>query len=628
MTRRAPLNRKSGITFLSALQAVLPNARQTATVTETKPFRRARPCDAEWPTAEAWQDLYHQVGGRLLKPSDPLTVCRVDPHGKACRDFFANLQNPYYILDHLNLTQASGWVDAWTSQPSAYAVVARNASDVAAAVNFARNNNLRLVVKGAGHSYHGTSNAPDSLLVWTRRMDAITMHDAFVPQGCEGKIAPQPAVSMGAGQIWGHVYNEVTTKGGRFVLGGRCLSVGVAGLVSSGGFGEWSKQYGTAAANLLEAEVVTADGKIRIVNAGSDPDLFWALKGGGGGSFGVITRLTLRTHELPAFFGSAAMHVQATSDEAYLRLIEHFIDFYNLDLFNPNWGGQAVFYSDNRLDILMGSQGLDKAQAEDTWKPFFKLIQGSPDDYVIRQPLQVKMGVARAAWDPERLRKESDSTIPDPRPNAPIENNIRRSDMNEAGQYFHGFGSAWLPSTLLGDDRRKDLARMLFSASRHWTFALHFNKGLGGANPDVLATARDTATNPQVLEAFALAITGSEEPAVFPDIVDHAPDISAARKDAEANAMVVNEWHKLVPDAGSYVSESDYFLKDWQRAYWGSNYARLSDIKKRFDPGGLFTVHHGVGSEAWSEDGFTLVDAHHHRLPESTTKLVVDNEPA
>ena len=64
---------------------------------------------------------------------------------------------------------------------------------------------------------------------------------------------------------------------------------------------------------------------------------------------------------------------------------------------------------------------------------------------------------------------------------------------------------------------------------------------------------------------------------------------------------------KLVPEAGSYVSESDYFLNNWEAAFWGSNHARLVAAKKRYDPDGLFTVHHGVGSKRWSADGFTRV---------------------
>ena len=84
------------------------------------------------------------------------------------------------------MAKSSGWIDAWQSAPSAYAVPARTTADVVAAVNFARRHYLRLVVKGGGHSYLGGSNAPDSLLVWMRPMDAATLHENFVPQGCAG----------------------------------------------------------------------------------------------------------------------------------------------------------------------------------------------------------------------------------------------------------------------------------------------------------------------------------------------------------------------------------------------------------------------------------------------------------
>src|SRR5262249_28180033 len=180
---------------------------------------------------------------------------------------------------------------AWTSTPSVYAVAAQTAEDVVAAVNFARENKLRLVVKGGGHSYLGLSNAPDSLLVWTRDMHAIELHDAFVPQGC--KVPPRPAVTIQAGARWLDVYDALTTRLGRYVQGGGCCTVGVVGLLAGGGFCTFSKNYGMAAANLLEAEVVTANGKVCIANAGTHPDLFWGLKGGVGGTLGVVTRVTL-----------------------------------------------------------------------------------------------------------------------------------------------------------------------------------------------------------------------------------------------------------------------------------------------------------------------------------------------
>ena len=132
-------------------------------------------------------------------------------------------------------------------------------------------------------------------------MNAIAIHEAFKPQG--SSAPPVPAVSAGAGCIWLHLYQAVTGGSGRYVQGRGCNTVGIAGLVLGGGFGSFSKNYGVAAASLLEVEIVTADGKTRIVNAVQEPDLFWAPKGGGG-TFGVVTRMTLATHELPANFGS------------------------------------------------------------------------------------------------------------------------------------------------------------------------------------------------------------------------------------------------------------------------------------------------------------------------------------
>ncbi|HUI18332.1 MAG TPA: FAD-binding protein, partial [Alphaproteobacteria bacterium] len=320
------MNRRKLLTMAGALP--LATALSLRGGGAVSPSRRVRPGDRDWPSATDWDGLRRAVGRRLIKVESPLTACLGEPEGAACRAAIRNLRNPFVVRDNPGATQTSGWLDAWMSAPSVYAVAAQDAADVAVAVNFAREHNLRLAVKGGGHSYQGTSNATDSLLIWTRPMDAITLHDAFVGEGCAGSQAPLPAVSLGAGVIWLLAYDAVTTKAGRYVQGGGCATVGVAGLVQSGGFGSFSKRFGTAAASLLEAEVVTADGAVRIANACTNPELFFSLKGGGGGSFGVVTRLTLRTHDLPQVFGGVSMAVKSTSDEAYRRLIGRFVSFY------------------------------------------------------------------------------------------------------------------------------------------------------------------------------------------------------------------------------------------------------------------------------------------------------------
>src|SRR5262247_2215185 len=98
---------------------------------------RSRPGDAGWPAEDSWAALNRAVAGRLVKVQSPLAACLEDASSARCEQLFKSLKNPYYLGDEVALTQSLGWVDAWTSRPSVFAVAARSASDVAAAVNFA-----------------------------------------------------------------------------------------------------------------------------------------------------------------------------------------------------------------------------------------------------------------------------------------------------------------------------------------------------------------------------------------------------------------------------------------------------------------------------------------------------------
>jgi len=568
--------------------------------------RRVRPSDSHWPSASSWEQLSQAVEGNLLRPKALLAPCEAEPNGVACADVMKNLRNPFYLGDQVAGTQVSGWLDAWTPAPSAYAVAARKASHVAAAVNFAREHNLRLVVKGAGHSYLGTSNAPDSLLVWTRAMNKVTLHDAFVGENCAGKTTPVPAVSAESGAVWIDLYNAVTTQGGRYVQGGGCTDVGVAGLIQSGGFGSFSKGFGSAAASLLEAEVVTADGAVRVVNACRNPDLFWAIKGGGGGSWGVVTRVTVRTHELPEFFGAAFGRIQAKSAEGFRRLIARFIDFYAANLLNPHWGEQISLEPNNSLKISMVFQGLTGPQVREIWKPFFDWANSSPQEVTVVDKLGAAAGQARRWWNVEG----NNSFVPDKREGAPKHHGWWTGDQAQVGAFLHGYDSLWLPASLMQQSQRARLGDALFAASRHKKVDLHFNKGLAGAPAEALAASRNTATNPKVLDAFALVIIADGERPSYPGLARPAMNVEAAEKNKRDIDLAAAELRRIVPNAGSYVSESNFFNRSWQADYWGVNYSRLRGIKRKYDPEGLFFVHHGVGSEEWSADGFTRLPKH------------------
>lgn len=546
--------------------------------------RWTRPGDPAWPSGEAWAQLAASLGGRLVKP-EPLAAA-----AGGNRDLLAN---PYFIADQPGGTQMSGWLDAWTPEQSPYAVAAESAEDVAKAVRFADRHDIRLVVKGGGHSLLGTSSAPDSLLVWTRKLRDLELHDAFLPEGAGPEAEPMPAATFGSGGLLMDAYRAVTTVAGRYVQAGECTTVGIAGLVANGGFGNFSKQFGTAAANLLEAEIVTADGRVRKVNAWREPDLFWALKGGGGGSFGIVTRLTLKTHDLPEFFGAAWGSIEARSPEALVRLVERFLEYFEGELNNRHWGGSAGVLPDNRFDLAMYCQGLDKERVQSLWAPFIAWIEQNDQDYEVIDKIQAGCSPARSWWDFAAHRQNGvEGVLLDERPEAAESSGWWRADHQQIGAFVFACDSVWMAERLLGEKRR--LAESLVEAGTSSRVDLHFGKGLSGAPESARAAARDTATNPVMLDAFALAVVGTSGGPRYPGL-HRAPDLAEEGKDeARRVREAMKVLRRIAPDGGSYISESDYFSAAWREDYWGENSDRLARVKAAYDPRGLFEVHHGI----------------------------------
>ncbi|MGW0392685.1 FAD-binding protein [Streptomyces sp. NPDC003042] len=167
-------------------------------------------------------------------------------------------------------------------RPGAVAYPA-HAGDVAVCLDFARRSAVPVVPRGGGHSYPGWSTRAAGLVV-----DAGSMATVAV-EGDE--------VRTGAGARLADVQGALAARG-LGIPAGLCPSVGIAGLTLGGGLGLASRAYGTTCDRLLGARVVTPDGVVREADADSDPSLFWALRGGGGGNFGVVTEFRFRTHRV------------------------------------------------------------------------------------------------------------------------------------------------------------------------------------------------------------------------------------------------------------------------------------------------------------------------------------------
>ena len=311
------------------------------------------------------------------------------------------------------------------------------------------------------------------------------------------------------------------------------------------------------------------------------------------------------------------------------------MSFYREHLFNDHWGEQAHLKPDNSLEIKMLAAGLSTGAGERGLAAIPGLGQAiRPTDIRSRLPVIIAGIPARHFWDAAmveialaRGRVPNPNGNPlhglldyglvhvieqpaftfDPRPDAPSQQRVvEGKHLRVRLVHPWAYESLWLPESLLGDDASQQrLADALFAASRHSDFELHFNKGLAGAPPDAIAAARDTCTNPAVLTAFTLVIAGDAEAGpVYPGIPGHEPSVDAGRESAKRVDQCMNELRAIAPNGGAYVSESNFFEKGFQQSYWGSNYPRLAEIKKKYDPDGLFVVHNGVGSEQWSADGF------------------------
>jgi FAD/FMN-containing dehydrogenase len=541
-------------------------------------------------------DLARHFGSRLLSVEAPVRACVADPQGAACAEVLNGLRNPYFIEEQPGGYHTTGWFRAFDVRSGPHAVAVRTAEDIADTVRYVREHGLRLAVKGTGHDYLGRSSAPDALMLWTHLMRRVTVHAAFTPAGApSGAERDVPAVSAEAGARWLEVYRALTPHR-RLALGGGCTTVGAAGgFVQGGGFGSFSKVYGTAAGNVIEMEVVSADGAIVVANAHRNADLFWALRGGGGGTYGVVSRVTYRTHPMPDSMSALLGRVRALSPSAYRQLLRAAMGIMP-DLATQRWGEGITLMPGDTLDFLMLAPGLSAVEAQASLRPLLDWIRHRSKDFEA-DPILATVPF-EGTWDDGWREAHAPETIlRDERPGGSRRDFWWSGDQDEVSIYWDGYQSRWIPQRLF-DESPDALADVLFDASRIWPFLfLRLNKGLARTPAEARERDRATSINPVALDAGALLIAASGQQYAFPGVPGHEPD----RARSEARARRIGEAMTLVraatPGSGSYVNEADFFEPDWQRSFWGDNYRRLLEIKRRYDPTNLFRVHHGVGSE-------------------------------
>ena len=205
------------------------------------------------------------------------------------QEFKSSLRGALLVPDDSGYDAARSLFNSMIDRRPALIARCEGAGDVIACVNFARDHDLSFSIKGGGHNVAGLALVDSGLMIDLTLMNSVQVDEANRTGRVEG------------GATWGD-FDKETQAFGLATTGGIATTTGIAGLTLGGGIGYLNRKYGLACDNLISADVVTADGELRTASKDSNPDLFWAIRGGGG-NFGVVTSFEFQLHPVGPLFG-------------------------------------------------------------------------------------------------------------------------------------------------------------------------------------------------------------------------------------------------------------------------------------------------------------------------------------
>ncbi|KUJ11481.1 FAD-binding domain-containing protein [Mollisia scopiformis] len=555
----------------------------------SSPDCKAVPGSPGWPTEIQWSGLNTSLSGRLIKPSPPGAVChptQVTFNAAECPAVQAEWLTAAWHTTNPVSSIRNNWNND-TCLPIAtdpcsgegypiYVVNATCAEDVKAGVDFARENNIRLIVKGTGHDYIGRSSAPNSLSIWTHHITGLSFHDGFEPKGC-GFSIDGAAITAAAGTQMLELDGQAHLRNLTIVSGGSG-SVGVGGYLTGGGHGALSSTYGMGADQVLEIEMVTPGGDIVTVNECQNQDLFWAMRGGGGSTFGVMTSVTIKAFQSSAFHTVTALMATKPGTDAYWSVIANVLSqFPTLD----EMGISAYSY------IAPGftSAALNITTPVDGFYGIFMLPGLHPENTSdsLTSAIKQLFNTATSSFPQQFETFTNTTSYPDFW--SYFEPNYGPLNAGDDGV----LGSRLLDGKALTGNLTAlaDAYRVASPVGNEISAFLVSGKGVHNAKP----RGGSNAVNPAWRTAYIHSVLS----------VGWEPLNEQQKKNQEGNLtdVYIEGLRKLAPDMGAYVNEAYPDEPDWQHTFWGDNYERLLSIKKDYDLGNVLWCHPCVGSENW-----------------------------
>ncbi|GLB04246.1 hypothetical protein AtubIFM57258_009962 [Aspergillus tubingensis] len=452
------------------------------------------------------------------------------------------------LLDSSDPTDPLAFVNQTCRQGNmpSYYIEVKDDSDVRHALHFSNCSGTRLSIKNSGHDYLTRSSGKGTLALWTRKLQNLSYSPAFVPDGCQ---ASYNAITAGAGVNFDEAY-EFAHQNNVTILGGYSPTVGLSGgWVMNGGHSVLSPVYGLGVDRVVQFKVVTPDGELRIANECQNQDLFWALRGGGGGTFGVVLESTHRVEPTVSF---VAAIIKFTSNSTNVLPFMDIVVNNTLKWAKEGWGGHVT--GDTLVNV---SPLLSVAEANASMAEVAAYAKAQGGSAVIE---------AFSSWYDFYEKYVTSSSV--------------------SVGVTHFAGSRLVPTdvfeTAEGRSNLMDFFELILA---------------NGQTPYIPVVA-------PVLYNYTEGST-SASPAWRKSVWELGSGSSWAwnstlqtreQKIATLQNMTAT-LERITPGSGAYSNEANAFTVDWQEAWWGDNYEKLLSIKNKYDPTGLLSCWKCVGWE-------------------------------
>ena len=560
---------------------------------------RCVPTEACWPSSATWSRLNRTVIGQLILNEPVALPCYPGPAQDAsqCADIDFNYSNNSFqqlfpVGYSYPIEQTCPPVNASAGETPTgsctlgnapvYTVNATTVEHVKSGLAFATEHNLRLVIRDTGHDILGRSTGYGSLQIWIKYLrSGITYHPSYHQ---EGGTWNGSALTIGGGYVWGEVY-DLAADEGVIVVGGGNPTVGcLGGWMQGGGHGYAAHDFGLGADNVLSAQVVLASGEVVTASPAEHSDLFFAIRGGGPGAYGIVIETTVKTYPTRPVIAQTMAFAPLGNASDFLDAIADVYQAYPA-LSQAGWTGYGQWATSSQAALFANST-----------------IAYAHTMANFRLPEDTASDKANAALEKLIARNGTSLLV-----------YISYETMPTYAAFFDKYKGPAPPAGSLGSTTGHFLDEPALLANR--TALLSTLRITAGATDEY-------TTN--VVEIFGapygqIAKDGEDcHSGVFPgwrQMITHhilargwSQDTPSATVEAiqhDVEFVKAAALKRLAPNAGGYMNEGNRLNPDWKGDWYGSNYPKLEKIKNKYDPDDLFYCPTCVGSDRYevAQDG-------------------------